>query len=139
MIAFNAPFASDKLPFYSLGSDFSPLSYTVLADVLEARVESIKNVEVVSIRRSLLSRIFFPILLFKNKWRKLKFEANLAELDEIGTQEFECGIKIIKAFEILFIDKCENSDFILELKINLTFEELKIRRSSHLELSWYID
>ena len=111
------------------------MRYAVLSRVIEERVESIKNVKVVSIQRSLLSRIFFPILLFRNKWRELKFEANLIKLDEIGLQKFECGIKIIKAFEIIFIDKCENSDFVLELKMNLTFEELELRRPSHLELS----
>ena len=138
-MAFPTPFASDRLQFYSLGSDFSPLSYAVLSQVIEERVESIENVKVVKVGRSLLSRIFFPILLFKNKWRKLEFEASLAELGDIGTQKFKCGMKIIKAFEMIFIDKCENSDFILELKINLTFEELQLKRSSHLELSWYID
>ncbi len=135
IMSFNMAFALDKSHFYNLGGDLPPLEYAVLAEVLEDKVDSIKNVKVTNIRRVWFDYGIFPIFLFKSKWRKLKFQANLIELDEAGLQKFECDIKIIKAFEVIFIDKCESSHFILELKTNLTFEKLKLTRP----FSWYIN
>ena len=101
MMMFQVSFASDGPQFYNLGDNFSPLSYAVLSQVIEERVESVENVKIISVRRGILSRLFF----FKRKWRKLEIEASLVELDEVGLQKFKCGMKIIEAFEIIFIDK----------------------------------